>query len=230
MQVGLLFHGVLPDIAVYGLFPLLGMASMMAATFQAPLTALIAVLEMTHSSQAMLPSLVVITLSCLITRLVLHQDSVFVERLHAMGMVSSWDPVQKLLRHSDLRSLCESVVQLPRLAPPERLREINASMIDFVLIEHLGQTSVTGREELLSVFEQWRLGPQPWLSNDDQEVQLDLARMGSWQSVLVVPAPDTPAEALALMNRHHCDRLVLQFEQGLGLVSRYQIDKLLLKD
>ena len=68
------------------LFALLGMAAMMSTSFQAPLTGLIAIVEMTHSPQIVLPAMLVIATSCVITRVAFKQDSIFVERLNSLGL------------------------------------------------------------------------------------------------------------------------------------------------
>ena len=60
----------------------------MATSFQAPLTGLIAIVEMTHSPQIVLPAMLVIATSCVITRVVFKQDSIFVERLNSLGLHS----------------------------------------------------------------------------------------------------------------------------------------------
>lgn len=81
------FSGEL-NLELISLFALLGMAAMMATCFQAPLTGLIAIVEMTHSPQIVLPAMLVIATSCVITRVVFKQDSIFVERLNSLGLHS----------------------------------------------------------------------------------------------------------------------------------------------
>ena len=76
------------DLELISLFALLGMAAMMATSFQAPLTGLIAIVEMTHSPEIVLPAMLVIATSCVITRVAFKQDSIFVERLTSLGLHS----------------------------------------------------------------------------------------------------------------------------------------------
>jgi H+/Cl- antiporter ClcA len=76
------------DLELISLFALLGMAAMMSTSFQAPLTGLIAIVEMTHSPEIVLPAMLVIASSCVITRVAFKQDSIFVERLNSLGLHS----------------------------------------------------------------------------------------------------------------------------------------------
>lgn len=76
------------NLELISLFALLGMAAMMSTSFQAPLTGLIAIVEMTHSPEIVLPAMLVIASSCVITRVAFKQDSIFVERLTSMGLRS----------------------------------------------------------------------------------------------------------------------------------------------
>jgi len=76
------------NLEMISLFALLGMAAMMSTSFQAPLTGLIAIVEMTHSPQIVLPAMLVIATSCVITRVAFKQDSIFVERLNSLGLHS----------------------------------------------------------------------------------------------------------------------------------------------
>ena len=88
VQVALWSFAGEADLEVISLFALLGMSAMMATSFQAPLTGLIAIVEMTHSPEIVLPAMLVIATSCVITRVVFKQDSIFVERLTSLGLHS----------------------------------------------------------------------------------------------------------------------------------------------
>jgi len=76
------------SLELISLFALLGMAAMMSTSFQAPLTGLIAIVEMTHTPEILLPAMLVIASSCVITRVAFKQDSIFIERLTSLGLHS----------------------------------------------------------------------------------------------------------------------------------------------
>ena len=68
------------------LYVMLGMAAMMAAVLQAPLAALIAVLELTGNPNIILPAMVIIVVAMLTVRQVFKQRSVFLTTLEGLGI------------------------------------------------------------------------------------------------------------------------------------------------
>ena len=66
-------------------FALLGMAAVMAASLDAPLAALVAVLELSHSSDFILPAMVMITGACLVQQQLLGISGLFIEQLKKGG-------------------------------------------------------------------------------------------------------------------------------------------------
>lgn len=83
-QIALWFFAT-PTLELVSLFILLGMATMMSASLQAPLAGLIGIIELNNSSEIILPAMLVIGVSCVITRTLLKQDSLFIEKLKSEG-------------------------------------------------------------------------------------------------------------------------------------------------
>ena len=65
---------------------MLGMAAMMAAVLQAPLAALVAVLELTANPNVILPAMLVVVGAMLVVSEVFKQRSVFLETLERLGI------------------------------------------------------------------------------------------------------------------------------------------------
>ena len=76
-----------------GLYALLGMGAMMGATLQAPLAALMAILELTANPNIILPGMFAIVTASLTSRVVFKKDSVFVTMLRERGLEYTNDPV-----------------------------------------------------------------------------------------------------------------------------------------
>lgn len=74
--IGLALQSLYPEINP-GLFCLIGMASMMGATLHAPIAALITLLEMTNSSQIILPGMISIVVAYLINKGLCGQQPIF---------------------------------------------------------------------------------------------------------------------------------------------------------
>ena len=92
-----------------------GMIAMMAAIFQAPLTALITVLELTHSSQIILPAMLAIVIACLTSSQICKQQSIFAMQFMARGQSIQLSPMTQLLNRTGVASLMDS--RFIRLSP-----------------------------------------------------------------------------------------------------------------
>ena len=73
-------------IAFIGLYVMLGMAAMMAAVLQAPLAALMAVLELTANPNLILPAMLIVVIATMVTGVVFKQKSVFISTLNTLGL------------------------------------------------------------------------------------------------------------------------------------------------
>jgi H+/Cl- antiporter ClcA len=90
--------GVAPEHVAF--FALLGMGAMMGASLQAPLAALTAIVELTHSPGVIMPGMLVIILAALTSKELFRQDSIFLTTLRANGLDYRANPVVHLLRRS----------------------------------------------------------------------------------------------------------------------------------
>jgi H+/Cl- antiporter ClcA len=81
-----------------GFFALLGMGAMMGASLQAPLAALTAIMELTHSPGIIMPGMVVIIVASMTASELFRRESLFISMLKASGMDYSTSPVLQALR------------------------------------------------------------------------------------------------------------------------------------
>lgn len=79
-------------------FALMGMAGFMAATLNAPLAALLTVVELSHQLEIMLPAMIVITTSCLISGQLFSNRSVFTMQLDIQNLAYRKPPIEKSLQ------------------------------------------------------------------------------------------------------------------------------------
>ncbi len=98
-----------------GLYALAGMGAMMAATLQAPLAALTAMLELTLNPHIILPGMLALVTAYLVSREVLGTDSLFLMLMRARGLDYHNDPVAQSMRRLGVPTAMERrVVVLPR--------------------------------------------------------------------------------------------------------------------
>jgi CIC family chloride channel protein len=116
--VGTLINGIFPDsVSNTGFYVLLGMAAMMGAVINAPLAALMAVLELTYNPSLIFPSMLIIVVSCITTRLLFKCDGIFIEQLRVTGKSLDTSPSQQILSSIGVASvmnttmvICEQLV------------------------------------------------------------------------------------------------------------------------
>jgi len=99
--LGVVGHAIVPDASASAAFyAALGMVAMMGASLQAPLAALMAILELTANPNTMLPGMVAVITAFLVARVVFRQDPMFVSILRSRGMDFRFDPVAQALERT----------------------------------------------------------------------------------------------------------------------------------
>lgn len=113
---GLLSFTFFPmDTSTEGFYAMLGMGAMMGAVLQAPLAALIAVLELTQNPNIILPAMLVIVVANLTSSEVFKQPSIFTALLNAQGLDTKSDPLSQALRRVGVASIMDRrFSRLPR--------------------------------------------------------------------------------------------------------------------
>ncbi len=113
--LGLTANAITPDASSHvSLYVVIGMSAMMGAVLNAPLAALMAVLELTYNPAAMFPSLLVIVVSCLFTRSLFGHDGIFHCQLAAAGTPIKADPAQQTLNRIGVRSAMQTGFQISK--------------------------------------------------------------------------------------------------------------------
>ncbi len=104
------------DTAIY---VMLGMGAMMGAVLQAPLAALIAVVELTGTPNITLPAMLAIVVAVVTTNSLFRQRSVFLAALDARGLSYPADPVAQHLQRTGVVGVMDRsfVVSLERVTP-----------------------------------------------------------------------------------------------------------------
>ncbi len=99
----------------HGFYAMLGMGAMMGATLQAPLAALVALLELTANPKIILPGMVAVISAALVSRVVFGKTSVFRMIMHTRGLDYRNDPISQALRRVGVASVMDrSIAKLPR--------------------------------------------------------------------------------------------------------------------
>lgn len=90
-----------------GFYALLGMGAMMGAVLQAPLAALMTVLEMTLNANAIMPAMLMIVVASMTTSELFRKRSIFVSMLEQLGLTSRPGPLQQALNRVGVTTVME---------------------------------------------------------------------------------------------------------------------------
>ena len=97
-----------------GFYVMLGMSAMMAAVLQAPLAALMCVLELTANPNIILPAMLIIVVATLTTSEVFKQQSVFLTTLNTLGLQYPPSPVTLQLQKVGVAAIMNrGIARLP---------------------------------------------------------------------------------------------------------------------
>jgi len=106
--MGLIGAAVFPETASSsGFYAMLGMGAMMGAVLQAPLAALMALMDLTQNANIILPGMLIITVSSLITSEVFGQRSIFLTMLKSQGLSYQNSPVIQALRRVSVGAIMD---------------------------------------------------------------------------------------------------------------------------
>ncbi|MEQ8484827.1 MAG: chloride channel protein [Pseudomonadales bacterium] len=126
-----------PDAAAEGgLYVMLGMAAMMAAVLQAPLAALIAVLELTANPNVILPAMLIIVVATMVTGVPLRQRSVFRSTLETLQLQYPPSPSTAHLRRAGVGAIMNrQLARLPVDCTPEDARAALETRPRWIVVE-----------------------------------------------------------------------------------------------
>jgi len=118
------------------LYALLGMGAMMGASLQAPLAALTAMMELTHSPGIVMPGMLVIVVASLTASELFGKQSLFLAMLKSSGMDYEASPVQQTLRRVGVASvMAKNFVTVESKISLELAESMIDSEIDWLMIE-----------------------------------------------------------------------------------------------
>ena len=105
--IGLIAHNFFPEIANPGFYAMVGMGAMMGATLQAPLAALVSLLELTANQSIILPGMIAVICAIITTRTVFKKPSIYRLLMLAKGLDYRNSPISQALRRVGVASVME---------------------------------------------------------------------------------------------------------------------------
>ena len=215
----------LGDPSAPALYVMLGMGAMMAAVLQAPLAALVAVLELTSDPIVILPAMLIIVVATLTVSQVFHQRSVFSVALETMGVRYPPDPVAQHLARTGALALMDrnvATVALPA-AREEALAALSGDPAWIALTEE------TAADTAAETAQPWVVGADALASSVDRlpAAGLALAHMVGARQAGFLDCNATLLQALDALDAAGVDVLcVRRLRSGatIGVLTRQQVE------
>jgi len=111
--LGIVATAFFPELgASSGFYVLMGMAGMMAAALNAPLAALVTVLELTYNPNIIFPAMLVIVVACVTTQQLFRVKGIFVAQLTHSNRNLDFGPAKQALRRAGVRSVMDARFKL----------------------------------------------------------------------------------------------------------------------
>ncbi|ODC04674.1 hypothetical protein BFW38_15215 [Terasakiispira papahanaumokuakeensis] len=134
---GVLGDGLLSvKAADSSLYAMLGMAAMMGAVLQAPLAALMALLEMTHNTQIVLPSMLVVIVAEMMHSALFRRPSYFIAMLNGQGIYPRQQPLAQALSRVSVAAIMDrNVLRAPRVINTEKGEKLLQQRPQWIALE-----------------------------------------------------------------------------------------------
>ncbi|MEO9522804.1 chloride channel protein [Marinobacter alexandrii] len=173
--MGLVGAQILPEQASsVGLYAMLGMGAMMGAVLQAPLAALMALMELTRNPNIILPGMLIITTSSLVTSEAFGKKSLFLTILKSQGLSYQNSPVTQALRRVSVGAIMDrNILRTERHLTVEEARGVLKSEPKWLIVEGSnGPTALLPAVDLARYLEDTELPGTEDVSEEPESVDL----------------------------------------------------------
>lgn len=207
--IGVLGHMLFPDqLASPGFYAMLGMGAMMAGALQAPLAALMALLELTANPNILLPGMLAVIAATMTSSELFGRGPLFVELLKAQGLDYRNDPVALSLRRVSVGGVMNrNFRQEPRVLSILNAKRILNLQPQWILIKDAGEPplSLLPAADLARFIEELDLAPEEGQKSVEH---VDLGAIPAQRlQVSAVEVQATLQEAREIMNREQAEAL-----------------------
>jgi CIC family chloride channel protein len=229
--IGYIAQTISPELQGPGYYAMLGMSAMMAATLQAPLAALIFLLELTGQQAVILPGMAAVIIASMMTRVVFNKTSIYQHLLLARGLDYRNTAMSKELRRIGVASVMEKNIRRhARHLEAEKAAELLAGEPRWILLvdeEDQRKSSLLPATDLARHLNELQ-NQQQDLSNVVLDLMTIPAKRLESRAIAIVA---TLQEAHERMQAEDCDVLFITGAHGAtkqriyGVITREHIDR-----
>ncbi len=176
----------------------LGVVAMMGASLQAPLAALMAILELTANPHTLLPGMAAVVPALLVARSVFGQEPIFVALLRARGLEYRFDPVTLSLERTGVSAVMNRRFARAALdASAAELEQVLATVPDWLV--------VTRERDIVGVVRPPALDEAASAGGGRSAHEALEAALHAAPRVVVVPPQATLREAMQRLDAAHAE-------------------------
>lgn len=211
-----------PDVAsATGYYAMLGMAAMMSACLQAPLTGLMTLLELTNNPNIILPGMLVVVIANLTASELFKQKALFPRLLQLRGLSIDTSPVEHMLRQNSVLAIADKNIKvLSKFAEVEAIKlALIGSPKYFVITDSKQGTSCISAADVASLLMNEEQLDQ-WLEEQDGKKVINLMAIpGFRRQCGQISIQANLQEALDSMNKMQLECLTVHHGQEFSTTS-----------
>lgn len=216
--VGIIANLLMPgSSSAIGFYVLLGMGAMMGAVLNAPLAAMMAILELTYNPHVIFPSMLVVVVACLTTRWAFGSDGLFQTLLAVQGKKHSFAASEQLLSRTGVRNLLDRHINTSPV-------QISRAQAELLLTHHPHWVLLQGHKLLLHPSD---LANYLNDNNEPADTLLDLMAIPARRlDAIALDDHSNLYQAVLYMNQAQVDAAIIHssHKSGLGVLTRERID------
>ncbi|RTE64627.1 chloride channel protein [Amphritea opalescens] len=208
-----------------GFYAMLGMGAMMAAVLNAPLAALIALLELTANPNIIFPGMLAIVVASTTVRFFFKQPSIFLNQLYVQGLDYRHEPLTQALSRQGVSSVMSSqLIHSAMTISTETAMQILAQKPEWIVLD---DSQGQPRYILLPASLEQFLAHEGELNDVNLEQMLTLTEVPAVRKdIAAIGINATLKEALDRMNQQQLDALWIQnySKEITGIITREHVE------
>ena len=194
-------------------YAVLGMCAMMSATLKAPLAALMAMLELTGNPEIILPGMLAIVFSSLITHDYFKQEPLFVNMMRVKGLDFRNDPISQTLRKISVGAAMQRNIAVLNQA-------INRDLALHTLENNPEWILITKERNPIALMPASDLARAVSVKEDEDETEIDLMQIpATRRNVHKISLHTSLHEAYQALNKYEVEALYVS-RQSTPMIDR----------
>jgi CIC family chloride channel protein len=192
------------DATDAGLYALLGIGAMMGAVLQAPLSALVVILELSGQTGLVLPGMLVVIAALVVSRRISVSESLFRLLLRRRGLDYRNDPISQYLRRA---SVLSAMNRRFRIVEPK----IDRAALDEILENKIDWLLIRSREQRASLMRPSDVARFLNQEENDEIEEVDLYKIpGKRMDAYSIHVRASLQEAFDMVNRNEAEALIVE--------------------